>query len=783
MSAHTTAATHGVSSALLAALDRASSVDDGLRLLASASATLDAGVAQALDDAADQAGARGDRPGAADLRRWAIETRALIKLRQRDATPSPADFGAGVAAIAALQPDEPFIELLERRARSATAAANAALSAQPPDTRVALEAINVVGTEAVTISFAAHAAENASWMARSELLTGMALLGLAQVHAEGPGVWNRDLTAQARDHLEACVREPSAPLEVRAQAESSLAISWTQEDEEERSRHLAQAEQLGRRAQPRDHDFLRAIRLQQAVQPHKRGDREALLALHEANIEESELALTGETSPLLAIEVVGKTSDDYYGAVEAAAALAGEDRGAWARTVELMEAGKGRAFLQTLSFVGSSGARSPWLDARRRRLLERINELGAQLSMLPPESAGLRVRELERLRHDLGVTEHRRKAGRQVWITQWRPCSLARTAAAVPHGGAAVSMYWLERRLLVAAIGEEGLLGTPATVALPADDLFGGDRLVRELVDAVVAIRLRGDYRSADELQGGLGERMEMFWPDHWLRDVHRWTIEPVADQLMGRSPIVVLPHHMLRQVPFHALPDAQGRALVEHAAVSYAPGAALMAPFSERGARQFRKCFAAGVRADHGGPAGARAEAELVAQHFRTTPAPATRAALLKGAAGADVVHLACHHSSGNVDTAFQGLELEDGLLTQRDVGSLQLDGALVVLSACGTAEADAHHITGAEMAGLVGAFLQAGASAVAATMWPLPDAAAAATVHEFYNALAEDGVGAAEALRRAQTAIKAHARFDHPYFWAPLALWGNPLAGDDPR
>eukprot|EP00292_Cryptomonas_paramecium_P033448 CAMPEP_0113684730 /NCGR_PEP_ID=MMETSP0038_2-20120614/14203_1 /TAXON_ID=2898 /ORGANISM="Cryptomonas paramecium" /LENGTH=529 /DNA_ID=CAMNT_0000604587 /DNA_START=627 /DNA_END=2212 /DNA_ORIENTATION=- /assembly_acc=CAM_ASM_000170 len=96
----------------------------------------------------------------------------------------------------------------------------------------------------------------------------------------------------------------------------------------------------------------------------------------------------------------------------------------------------------------------------------------------------------------------------------------------------------------------------------------------------------------------------------------------------------------------------------------------------------------------------------------------------------------------------------VSDGLLTARDVMShvRLMPGATVVLSACWTGRGK---VTAAEgVAGLARAFMTAGASATAVSLWAVGDNSTLLLMQAFYVAL-EEGATSPEALRLAQLAV----------------------------
>jgi CHAT domain-containing protein len=111
----------------------------------------------------------------------------------------------------------------------------------------------------------------------------------------------------------------------------------------------------------------------------------------------------------------------------------------------------------------------------------------------------------------------------------------------------------------------------------------------------------------------------------------------------------------------------------------------------------------------------------------------------------------------------------VDDGILNGEDISSLDLRGTeLVVLSACETGLGKIH--AGEGVLGLVRAFLLAGAQAVVATLWPIPDLATHLLIEHFYRALAVTAAPA-EALALAQLATRSvHA---DPVDWAGFVCY----------
>ncbi|MGF1471228.1 MAG: CHAT domain-containing protein [Rubrobacteraceae bacterium] len=237
---------------------------------------------------------------------------------------------------------------------------------------------------------------------------------------------------------------------------------------------------------------------------------------------------------------------------------------------------------------------------------------------------------------------------------------------------------------------------------------------------------------------------------------------------------LTVVPHGLLHQVPFHALFDGE-RHLLERFEISYAPSATVYAICQERTSQDLSnpgKSLVMGVE-DPTIP-NATGEAHTVAEHLTGAEvrvgSQATVTALYEEASGCDILHLACHGLFRNDNPMFSSLKLDDGWAMAADALKLDLDGALVTLSACESGKSEV--IGGDEILGLTRAFLGAGAATLAVSLWLVQDETTAELMDAWYRRL-RGGVGRSSALREAQLEIKD--RYPHPYYWAPFVLIGS--------
>lgn len=118
------------------------------------------------------------------------------------------------------------------------------------------------------------------------------------------------------------------------------------------------------------------------------------------------------------------------------------------------------------------------------------------------------------------------------------------------------------------------------------------------------------------------------------------------------------------------------------------------------------------------------------------------------------------------------------DGLLTSREIASLQLDANLVILSACNTAGADGRP-RGETFTGLSQAFFTAGARSLMVSHWPVMSGAAVqlsvATVGESHKQGASLSRSLQIAMQQARKSGSANPIEAHPSYWGPFVIVGD--------
>jgi CHAT domain-containing protein len=136
-------------------------------------------------------------------------------------------------------------------------------------------------------------------------------------------------------------------------------------------------------------------------------------------------------------------------------------------------------------------------------------------------------------------------------------------------------------------------------------------------------------------------------------------------------------------------------------------------------------------------------------------------------------VLHIAAHGEHRLDQPEFSYLQLDDGQLYSDDLLQHDLSYELVTLSGCETGRANI--APGDELIGLGRGFLYAGAGAIVASLWQVPDDAAATLMEHFYRRLLA-GSPKSAALREAQCAMLRVEPQRHPALSAAFQLVGDP-------
>lgn len=126
----------------------------------------------------------------------------------------------------------------------------------------------------------------------------------------------------------------------------------------------------------------------------------------------------------------------------------------------------------------------------------------------------------------------------------------------------------------------------------------------------------------------------------------------------------------------------------------------------------------------------------------------------------------------------ASAGMDVEDGILTAQEIGSLDLSSVeLAVLSACDTGVGEVR--AGEGVFGLRRAFQVAGARTLVMSLWSVDDTSTREWMRAFYGGWLRDDLSKSEAVRAASLAVlkerRARGESSHPFYWGAFVAAGG--------
>jgi CHAT domain-containing protein len=314
-----------------------------------------------------------------------------------------------------------------------------------------------------------------------------------------------------------------------------------------------------------------------------------------------------------------------------------------------------------------------------------------------------------------------------------------------------------------------------------------GDRILATVItDDSLQITPVGDNKSVREALGLLQFQLSKFrLAESYVRQFERQLLEaitahlfelyqvlvaPIRDQLK-QPHLIVVPHELLHNVPFHALFDG-AQYLIDAFTVSYAPSASIYVQCCRKRIKPTGGALILGVP-DSRTPSICQ-EIEAVSRAFpdaKVFLGPKASAKVLREkGAGSRLIHLATHASFRQESPVLSGIHTGDRFLNVYDLYRMRLPAEQITLSGCSTG---VNVIApGDEPIGLMRGLLAAGARSLLLSLWDVNDDSTTNFMKAFYGNLGQT-VDRATALQRAMWEVRTE--HPHPYYWAPFILVGN--------
>ena len=265
-------------------------------------------------------------------------------------------------------------------------------------------------------------------------------------------------------------------------------------------------------------------------------------------------------------------------------------------------------------------------------------------------------------------------------------------------------------------------------------------------------------------------------------RDFYRSLLGPVEGGIRTER-VIVVPHGVLHKVPFAALNDGK-KFMVDKYSITVIPSSTVIEyVVKKRNQNRGRFLAFANPETDYVPLGFAEIEVRDISRLFSKkeiySKGEATEGRVKGRSDSPDIIHFACHGEFNDKQPMQSGLLLSkdaenDGYFQVHEIFGLDLGNAnLVVLSACETALSKIYG--GDDLVGLSRGFIYAGTPSLLATLWEVDDRSTSILMKEFYENWHKKGMKKAEALKRAQVALKSMRQYRHPYYWAPFIMVGD--------
>jgi CHAT domain-containing protein/Tfp pilus assembly protein PilF len=283
--------------------------------------------------------------------------------------------------------------------------------------------------------------------------------------------------------------------------------------------------------------------------------------------------------------------------------------------------------------------------------------------------------------------------------------------------------------------------------------------------------------------------------------------LKTAADQLSGRTNLVIAPDNTLWDLPFQTLINGSKRFVIEDAAIAYTPSFTVLREMTRR--RQ--------IESAHANPATLLAlgnpvlgtetlKRAMTLRDGKLEPLPeaeqevkalgrlygVSRSKVFIGAdaredrvkreaSRAKILHFATHGILNNASPLYSHLALaeggvnEDGLLEAWELMQLDLHADLAVLSACETARGRVG--AGEGMIGFSWAMFIAGVPSIVVSQWKVESAGTRDLMVNFHRTLlsSKSTTTKTEALRQAALKILKNPETNHPFYWGGFVLVGD--------
>ena len=263
---------------------------------------------------------------------------------------------------------------------------------------------------------------------------------------------------------------------------------------------------------------------------------------------------------------------------------------------------------------------------------------------------------------------------------------------------------------------------------------------------------------------------------------LYRDLIQPAAEQLRGKTTLVIAPDGFLWQLPFQALQPEPDRYLLQDRAIFYTPSLSVLHEMQKLH-RDRKPELPRLLAVDATQLPAARREVDGLRRLYGQarvqvfTAAEADQDRIRKEAPNYDLLHLTAHGVFQDRSPMNSYLVLakagkpEAGVLEAREMMDLNLHADMVVLSGCETGRGNTDGSEG--MIGMAWALFVAGSPSTVASQWKVESESTTQLMLGFHRNLKRSTK--AKALQLAALDVMKNPSYRHPFYWSGFVLMGQ--------
>lgn len=286
-------------------------------------------------------------------------------------------------------------------------------------------------------------------------------------------------------------------------------------------------------------------------------------------------------------------------------------------------------------------------------------------------------------------------------------------------------------------------------------------------------------------------------------RKLFNLLLKPAAEQLRGKTSLVIIPDSFLWEIPFQTLITMENRFLIEQFTILYAPSLTVLREMNKNprlfstkptllafGNPRLDLNAAANFEAKRGTKFGdlpsAEKEVDFLLKLYGAERSKiykrslATETTFKENFKGFNILHFATHGVLDNQNPMYSAIILtsannstDDGILEAWELAEMNLEADLAVLSACETGRGT---FIGEGIIGLSWSFFVAGVPRVVASQWKVESASTTQLMTEFHRNLnSMPNKAVAKSLQAAMIKLLKNPRYRHPFYWSGFISIGR--------